>query len=92
MKGTWPHKIPITLKQSACMKKYCECDKIMVDTVVDLMNKGTTCPTEDSQCDARGRHEILLVFIYIQYINDIQAVLTILQEQKFTVNSFPKIS
>ena len=50
------------------MKKYCECDKIMVDTVVDLMNKGTTCPTEDSQCDARGRHEILLRFIYIQYI------------------------
>ena len=63
----WPHKVRVNLKQTACMKKYCECDKIMVDTVVDLMNKGTTCPTEDSQCDARGRHEILLKFIYIQY-------------------------
>ena len=45
-----------SVKQTACMKKYCECDKIMVDAVYYEMSvNDVNCPTEDSKCAKRGR-------------------------------------
>ena len=53
-KGVWP--LDYTVTQNACMKKYCECDKIMVDAVYyEMSTNDVNCPTEDSKCAKRGR-------------------------------------